>query len=284
MTQQAESKPTSRLARLTRRLAERRRYARLRDWILSLYNRLLGKPALRWLPGRGKLAEVRLSSATHPLYARLATTDFVVLDEIFMAGEYDGLLSGDLGPVRQVVDLGANVGFSVRLWQQKFPAAKIIAVEPDEANLEVCRRNVAAGPAPGNVSLVRACVAGTARPVYLDRTGGEYALSMRDGQGDGGAQPIQALPLDGILQEHQAAVVIDLLKCDIEGAEAEVFADCRPWIDRIRTLVIELHPPYSGEQFLDDLRRNGAEFEVRSRDVMPGGPTVMILRNLRSQG
>jgi hypothetical protein len=35
---------------------------------------------------------------------------------------------------------------------------------------------------------------------------------------------------------------IDLLKIDIEGAEAELFGDtCESWIDRVVTIVMELH-------------------------------------------
>jgi FkbM family methyltransferase len=286
MTQEIAPPHVSRLARLSRRWGERHHYGHLRDWLLSLYSRLLAKPALHWLPGRGKVVGIYVPAGTsHPLYARLATTDFVVLDEIFIGGEYDGLLNGDLGPVRQVVDLGANIGFSVRLWQQRFPEAKVIAVEPDAQNLEVCRRNIEAGPAPGNVSLVRACIAAAARQVYLDRSGGEYAFTMCDRQAGGDArEAVQALPLPQVLRDLHAPPVIDLLKCDIEGAEAEVFADCRGWINRVRTIVIELHPPYTSEQFLGDMRRNGAEFSVQSCDTMPGGPTVMILRNLKPPG
>src|SRR5215204_1499492 len=34
---------------------------------------------------------------------------------------------------------------------------------------------------------------------------------------------------------------IDLLKMDIEGAEADVLASADEWIDRVDTLVVELH-------------------------------------------
>ncbi len=46
---------------------------------------------------------------------------------------------------------------------------------------------------------------------------------------------------------------IDLLKCDIEGAEQEVFADCASWLHRVRNLVIELHEPYLADRFLQDI-------------------------------
>ena len=79
-----------------------------------------------------------------------------MLEEIFIRKVYQVVTEADLG-VRQIVDLGANVGMTVRLWMQHFPDARIIAVEPDEANLGVCRAN--AGGGHGRVVFLHACVA-----------------------------------------------------------------------------------------------------------------------------
>lgn len=262
MTDFACPRPRSRLSRLADRVRERTCYRRRRDWLWSLYNRLLGKRALHWLPFRGRLRTIQLVGVSGPLYARLGSTDFVVIDEVFLGSEYDALLQCGLGDVQQVLDLGANVGFSVRLWQQHFPSARVIAVEPDPRNLDICQRNVEAGPAPQRVSLVQACVAGTARKVRLDRSRGEYGYAMREIEVHGGGEIIEAFTVAQILSHCHVDGVVDLLKCDIEGAEQEVFADCHEWIGRVRHVVVELHPPYGPDQLLDDLRRNGGNFEV----------------------
>jgi hypothetical protein len=48
---------------------------------------------------------------------------------------------------------------------------------------------------------------------------------------------------------------VDLLKCDIEGAESEVFSNCCSWIGLIKNLVAEIHPPYTTQALLSDLKR-----------------------------
>lgn len=48
-----------------------------------------------------------------------------------------------------------------------------------------------------------------------------------------------------VLAQCKTPEIIDLVKCDIEGAETEVFADGSAWICRVRFLIVELqlHPP-----------------------------------------
>lgn len=280
--------PTRRsvFGRLSRRVAERNKYGGYRDWLWSLYNRLLGKRQLWFLPFRHRVKAIHVRGINGALYVRLGTTDFIVVDEVFMNGEYAQLLASDLGEIKQVLDLGANVGFSIRLWQERFRDARIVAVEPDPGNVEVCRRNVAAGPAPNLVTVIQACVAGTARHVALDRSRGEYAFSMTDLASDGNQQGdaiVEAVTVPQVLRDGSVLGPIDLLKCDIEGAEKEVFAQCRDWIGRVNYMVVELHQPYQPEQFFADLTTNGADFEVLSR-TDKGGPTVLVLRNRKATG
>src|SRR5204863_5459192 len=127
-------------------------------------------------------------------------------------------------------------------------------------------------------------VAGTARPVVLDRAGGEWAIAIRDadagGNGSGdSATTTMARTLDDILAAVQMHGPIDLLKCDIEGAEQDLFAHCAPWIARIQNLIIEVHPPYTKALLLADLRSAGGDFDCR--EVFDGLETVLLLKNRR---
>lgn len=202
---------------------------------------------------------VRLAGISAPFAVRFGTSDWYVLEDIFLNGEYEPIAQRQLRPVHLVVDLGANAGFSVRLWQSLYPHAAIIAVEPDAANLRMCRRNALRGKGYGLLRCVETCVAGQARLVALNRAGGAWEYKLQEF--DGSQEAIPALTLPQLLA-GAGAVTIDLLKCDIEGAEAEVFADCRAWIGRVRHLVVELHAPYRAEQLLADLERNGGQFQV----------------------
>lgn len=247
---------------LRNRWVERRLFSRKRDWILYTYDRVLSRLKRLPLPGRGRVVAMRLRGMTQPVLVRLGTSDGAVMNEMFMAGEYDPLLQQDLRDVRLVVDLGANVGLSTRLWQRSFPASRVIAVEPDAANMAMCRRN---GSADGDraVTFVEACVAGRSRMVSLDRSRDEWAFQMKDEAGGEAAQAVKALTMQEILhQAGESDTPIDVLKCDVEGAEIEVFANCREWIGNVRHLVVETHAPYSPQRLEADLARSGADFHL----------------------
>lgn len=247
--------------------ASRARFGDARSWLLGLYSGLLLRRRGWPLPGRGAIVRVRFAGQKGDYFVRLGTSDLLVAGEMFREGEYAPVLDSDLGDVRAVVDLGANVGLSIRLWQERFPNARIVGVEPDASNMEVCRRNVGAGLRPERVTLIQACVAGERRRVVLDRSDLAWGFRMKDrgAAGNGGtATEVEAIPLPDVLGRAGMGGAIDLLKCDIEGAEVEVFAGCAEWIGGVRHLVVETHAPYSQELFAADLRRAGSEFSLRT--------------------
>lgn len=211
-----------------------------------------------------------------PLYVRLGTSDSYVLEEVFLDKVYEPINQRHLGDVRNIVDLGANTGFTIRLWQTLYPGARIVAVEPDAENLKMCKYNSVAGVELHRLELVEACAAGNARAVALDRSGGAWRFSMRD-LDCSGTDEVRALTLPQILESCPVNVPIDLLKCDIEGAEEEVFADCGSWIGRVKSMVVELHRPYSSEQFLEDVRRGGTHFEVYHHTALDGESELIFL-------
>ena len=54
---------------------------------------------------------------------------------------------------------------------------------------------------------------------------------------------------------------LDVVKCDIEGAEEELFADCSESIRGVSWLVVECHAPYTAERLVRDLEVNGGRFQ-----------------------
>jgi len=254
---------------LGRRLAERVHYRRTRDWLLSLYNRALLRVNL--LPFRGQTCTIAPAATAQHLSLRLGTSDWYVFEEIFARRDYWPVLEC-VRTASTILDLGANIGMSVRFWEEHFPTARIVAVEPDAENAALCERNARSG----NVLVVRACVAGVSRRVYLDRAGAAWSYKMTDNpQGES----VPAVTVPELLIQAGIQGEIDLLKCDIEGGEAEVFAACQPWIGRVRALVVELHGAYGEQRLLHDL---GPMFEVFHR-ADTGSPEVLFLLR-RAQG
>jgi translation initiation factor 2B subunit (eIF-2B alpha/beta/delta family) len=65
-----------------------------------------------------------------------------------------------------------------------------------------------------------------------------------------------------------------MLKCDIEGAERLIFADCRSWIQHIGVIVVETHPPYSLQLLQEDLKRCGASHTLVMTALLGAGNEV----------
>jgi FkbM family methyltransferase len=257
---------------------ERRWYGRRRDWLARWYNGVINRSrGLPW-PGRGGVWPVRIAGVEEPFFVRQGSKDWVALREIWFQGEYDAVVDWPLQRVGTIVDLGAHIGLTVRLWRRRFPGARVIAVEPDPDNLATARRNVAALGGDRGVEFIHAAACGEPGHVYLDRSEGNplvYRTVARPPTA--GAAEVEGLTMDQILERTIPAATVDLLKCDIEGAERELFASCAGWIGRVRHMVIEIHPDYSLRRLTDDLRAGGAESKILWQRSKPSGVEVVFL-------
>src|SRR5262245_42203077 len=147
-----------------RRLRFVRRYRSRLHWVASYYDAVVrAAPGSAWL-GKGALLTVRLKALAQPVYVRLGSSDWFVLEEVFLRDVYAEVrqLFG-AAPPEAIVDLGANIGMTLRLWHAYWPNVPMLAVEPDGDNLQLLERNVDSGGAGGYVQVMRACAGGRAR-------------------------------------------------------------------------------------------------------------------------
>ncbi len=218
---------------------------------------------------------MRLRAAAFPFICRYDSTDFATLREIFVGQEYEEALKHVPADCRSIVDLGANAGYSVRLWMERFPDCRVLGAEADSENAAICRANVALAGGMKRCDIQEVCLVGKSRSVYLNRSGGDWAIQVTDV--DTGTAAVNGIRVDELLTRCNAPKTIDLLKCDIEGAEAEVFATCSNWIARFRYLIVEIHPPYSYKALLADLERNNAHSQVAYRRDKGMGLELAVL-------
>lgn len=215
---------------------------------LKLYLRTVGFRGLlaalaSKVGGRSTMIQVTRKEFRHPLWLRLRSSDVPTYEQVFVNRDY-------AFEVRHspacIVDAGANIGLASIYFANRFPSARIIAIEPEQGNYELLRTNLA--PYPQATPLQAALWHRDEEIRLVDPGLGNWGF-MTEGNEDG--QPgshqtrhtVQAVTVDWILKTF-ALDRIDILKVDIEGAEKEVFADTTTWIDKVDAIIIELHERY----------------------------------------
>ncbi len=244
---------------LQRSLSHRPLFTSRLSFLNHLYDHLLlRRPALP-MPFRGKTYSLRLRAFPHPLVARYGSSDFDIASEVLIFGEYAEAARHITGLAPRILDLGANAGYSLLFWCQRFPECRVPAVEPDASNLATARRNVELAGASARIRLIQAAAVGRERRVFLDRSTAQCAFRVSDDQAVGKA--VDGARVETLLNTAGFTGRVDLLKCDIEGAEAELFSNGAGWIRRFRLIVVETHLPYTIAKLTSDLEANGAAIE-----------------------
>ena len=185
------------------------------------------------LASEREFIEVSIPQSKTPLTLRGGTSDIPTFEQIFVWDDYD--LPVQITP-NFIIDGGANVGFASVYFANRFPQARIIAVEPDESNAEVLRRNTLPYP---NVSVIQAGIWHKATRLKIENPEDEKWL-LRVKEAEPGDATVNAVTIGEIL-ERSGSDHIDILKLDIEGAERELFSHNPDWLDHVKLLIIETH-------------------------------------------
>jgi FkbM family methyltransferase len=197
--------------------------------------------ALRYLVWRlrGRVGPVVLRSRLGPRFeirpnglGEGGNNDYGVAFEIFALDAYRAAERLPRDSVRQVVDLGANVGFSLLRWLALFPAAQVLAFEPHPGHAAQAARNVALNGWTQRVEIVQAGAAALAREALLSDGGSGSEVAKA-----GATIRIRLVDAFPRLLGRR----IDLLKLDIEGGEYELLADPRFAALDIGVLLMEWH-------------------------------------------
>lgn len=188
------------------------------------------------LSGRPREIVVQTRGISHPIHLRLRTTDISLFEEIILNGEYE-LTPAE--PPGSIVDAGANIGLTSVYFANRFPQARILAIEPEQSNFEMLRRNAAYYP---NIVPIRGALWNENANLRLSNPGSGNWGFRTEAMGETGIKDITVpgMTMDSLMALH-GLDYIDLLKVDIEGAEKEVFEHADNWINQIGILMVELH-------------------------------------------
>jgi FkbM family methyltransferase len=213
----------------------------------------------------------------YPFSIRTHTSDVFVFDQVFVDEEY-APLTRQTAP-RLIIDCGANIGCTSIYLLNRYPNARLIAVEPDADNARVCAANLA--PFGPRAEVVPAGVWHRTALLRVERggfrDGREWSFQVRECR-PGEPGEIEAVGIPALL-ERTGCDRIDILKIDVEGAERHLFAEgCHDWLSRIDCLAVEAHD----DECRDTVMRAIARYQfnvVRRRETIfcfqrPNVPTA----------
>lgn len=190
--------------------------------------------ALKLMFGKGEI-KILLREIQHPIVLRPGTSDVPLLYHIFGEEEYN------VKPKKEptfIIDAGANVGFTAIYFANKFPQARIIAIEPEESNFKLLQKNTEAYP---NVRCIKAGLWNSnakLRITNLEKNS-KWGFQVEEVDDDG-PDTCQAISINDLLAEEKKKE-IDIAKIDIEGSEKELFNKNTQWLSKTNLIVIEFH-------------------------------------------
>jgi FkbM family methyltransferase len=169
-----------------------------------------------------------------------------------MLGVFDRLVrDGDV-----VYDIGANIGYYMRILAGWFHASQVVSFEPMRENVELLEANVALGKLEERVRVFGMALSDASgeealqidnvmsSTAVLDRvSGGEASEGRKMRNLPPMTETVRVARLDDVVAEHGLAGP-DVVKIDTEGAEALVLAGGMETITKFRPrLTIAMHGP-----------------------------------------
>jgi FkbM family methyltransferase len=169
---------------------------------------------------------------------RLLLADEVITPALRADGRWEAdhadALRSFLRPGMTVVDVGANVGYTVLVAARAIaPGGRVVAIEPDPDNVALLRANVAANGAP--VEVVAAAAwheAGTVELAVSDVNAGDHRVGALTGERR--TVSVEAVRLDDLLRSES----VDLIKLDTQGTEHRALAGAHELLARTRPVIL----------------------------------------------
>jgi len=184
----------------------------------------------------GPLDTFQIPPLQHPLTIRRGTTDATAVTNSVIRESYAQFFPAR--PVKFIVDAGAYIGDTAAWYLSTCPEATVVSLEPDEENFKLLDENCRAyGPRS-----IRIKAGIWPRDAFLrvDRTDDKDSIAVHEVES---GKPYDCLGLaPSRIMEDAGFDQIDILKCNIEGAEVPLFeSDFEPWLSRTRSIYSQLH-------------------------------------------
>jgi FkbM family methyltransferase len=179
----------------------------------------------------------------NPVFCRPGTRDRSSLQDLLFYQTY--LPPKTISQPKVIVDLGANVGYTVAHFASVYPNARIVGVELDAGNFLLAQENTRW--CKDRVTLINAAIWSSDGYVYFDGPGEDAfhvvgsAVADITAPSTTPARQSRSLTMATLIKDFDIAR-IDYLKMDIEGGEAEIILSADPsWLALVDAMKIELH-------------------------------------------
>lgn len=220
------------------------------------------------VPGHDRVRTIRIGGGAELAY-RLNRGDVLTLREVWIDEVYRLPEPCDAA---SLVDLGANIGLTSVWFAKRHGCSHVVAVEPLPANVALLRRNLESNAI--NATILQAAVGPAAGEALF-----APALDLNSGRLGAGCLPVEVVSMPAVLATLGADGRADVLKIDIEGAEAELFAGELAWLAGVETVLLELHPEVAdGASLVSAIQRAGLVVHASSVPSSPSPGDVTCFR------
>lgn len=196
-----------------------------------------------------------------------ANSFLYLYDELVVKGSYT---FSSPTPSPRIIDGGANIGVGILAFKRQYPAARIIAFEPDPEIFAMLERNCERFRW-SDVTLVRKALWNAETQLDFSPDGAD-AGRLADGLTQEKTIKVRTGRLGDCLVEK-----VDLLKLDIEGAETVVLENCAGKLGCVDRIFVEYHSfahqPQTLSRLVSVLADAGFRLQIHS-PMMCGQPFV----------
>jgi polyisoprenyl-phosphate glycosyltransferase len=189
-----------------------------------------------------------------------AAPNMALLEGSYEPQEF-ALLSGLARSCKVIFDVGANVGwYAVQLSRATEADSRVFCFEPVRTTYDRLAENVTLNDLDGKVRLFNFGLSDVAGPTdfFLPAFSGSVAASARNLHPEENVTRLSVrLEVADEFVERERVGRIDLIKCDVEGAELSVLRGARRTIERDKPII-----------FLEMLRKWAGYFDYHPNDII----------------
>lgn len=189
-----------------------------------------------------RMFKFKLHGYKYPVYLRGESSDIQVFKQVFLEKEYNSGSYGRYANIQFIIDAGANCGYSTIYFANKFPNAKVIAVEPEQSNIKMLQKNLTWY---SNTKIIKGGIWDKKTNLMITNCEAAHWSFQVEETKWKTLDSIKSYSLNGLMKKYKQKK-IDILKMDIEGAEYVVFKkNYKHWLKNTELIFIEIHERYA---------------------------------------